>query len=173
MSDNIVEAQNNAYEELAKCNETFRYLQDIDNFIITNYNIKEYFYANDIYSDPIIKYEKLTGSNKRDEQYDTKSRYFIYSKNSLLLIFPMVGSMIHCTLQFAENIDVIKNMLSVRFNDKVFELNYSEKKFKSNEQYIIHNRTGAKIIISYSPLEMFTHIKNNRTLLEMIQQALY
>lgn len=173
MSGDLVEAQNKAYNELSKCSETFKTLWDIDNFIVTNFNIKEYFYANDLYSDPIIKYEKLTGLHKRDEQWEIGSRYFIYSNNSLLLIFPMVGCMIHCTLQFAENIDVIKNILSIKFNDKVFELSYTIKTLELNGQYVTHNRNGAKIIISYSPLEMFMHIKNNKTLLEMIQQALY
>lgn len=169
MSENCADTQNKAYDELSKYCETTNSLHDIDNFIVTNFNIKECFYANDLYLDPIIKYEDLANTTKRNKQYNIESKYFIYSNNSILLIFPTVGSMIHCTLQFGENIVVVKNILSNKFDDKVFDLYYTIP----SEQNNTCTRRGAKIIISYSPLDMFTHIKNNKTLLEMLQHALY
>ena len=120
---------------------------DIERFLKKKYHIIYNFITSHLTPSPLyyLNNENIDFDPSNVDQYE-----FMYSDNSIMIIFPNDGVRINMTDKFSKTITIINNILSGNWIDKFIQLTYYD--YTNEQEYL-----GPKLIISYSPIEMFTY----------------
>jgi hypothetical protein len=119
----------------------------IERFMISEYNIYHSFTGNDLFSPP-IRYNYCDAY----QYYIPDNKHFMYSNNSVLMIFPLDGIRISCSMNFAKNISIVNERLTGKWDDSITQLTYIDREGNV--------KTGPYIYITDATLDTFLFTKN-------------
>ena len=132
-------------------------------FLNNRFNIHIELKANRLYKG-YFKIIRNYESAKKDEN-NNGNRDF--SENNYMVLFPEYGLKINCTKDFIENIPLLENAFSGKWQEKTYRTHYYDKKIKKKLK-------GPQIYVSNCSLDMYIYkndhenAQNKQNLLESI-----